>query len=112
MKTEQTLTLEETEQSLAEPALYLKVCTGSTDNVKPELVLEAFCQFHGLPYEPLGFQIHRLEVYAKADEIPVKGEKERQAYQLSLDNWKKKCLQQGVSFPVFLPLGGLGEDIK
>lgn len=109
---EQTLTLEETEQSLAEPALYLKVCTGSTDNVKPELVLEAFCQFHGLPYEPLGFQIHRLEVYAKADEIPVKGEKERQAYQLSLDNWKKKCLQQGVSFPVFLPLGGLGEDIK
>lgn len=109
---EQTLTLEETEQSLAEPALYLKVCTGSTDNIKPELVLEAFCQFHGLPYEPLDFQIHRLEVYAKADEIPVKGEKERQAYQLSLDNWKKKCLQQGVSFPVFLPLGGLGEDIK
>lgn len=109
---EQTLTLEETEQSLAEPALYLKVCTGSTDNVKPELVLEAFCQFHGLPYEPLGFQIHRLEVYAKADEIPVKGEKERQEYQLSIDNWKKKCLQQGVSFPVFLPLGELGEDIK
>ena len=108
----QTLTLEETEQSFAEPALYLKVCTGSADNVKPELALEAFCQFYGLPYESLGFQIHRLEVYAKANEIPVKGEKERQEYQLSIDNWKKKCLQQGVSFPVFLPLGELGEDIK
>lgn len=102
----------ESEQSLEIPALYLKVCTGSSDNVKPELVLEAFCQFHGLSYEPLGFHIHRLEVYVKADEIPVKGEKERQDYQLFLDNWKKKCLQQGIAFPVFLTLGELGEDIE
>lgn len=108
----QFLEQEETIHSLSVPALYLKVCTGSADNVKPELVLEAFCQFHGLPYEPFGLQIHRLEVYAKADEIPVKGEKERQQYQQFLDHWKKKCLQQGRPFPVFLTLGELGEEME
>ena len=47
------------------PYFYLKVCTGSTDNVKPELVLEAFYAFLGLTYEPMAFQIERIDVYAK-----------------------------------------------
>ena len=47
------------------PYFYLKVCTGSTDNVKPELVLEAFYEFLGLTYEPMAFQIERIDVYAK-----------------------------------------------
>lgn len=45
------------------PVFYLKVCTGSTDNVKPELVLEAFYQSVGLVLDPLSIQIHRLDVY-------------------------------------------------
>lgn len=45
------------------PVFYLKVCTGSTDNVKPELVLEAFYQSMGLVLDPLSIQIHRLDVY-------------------------------------------------
>ncbi len=49
------------------PYFYLKVCTGSTDNVKPELVLEAFYRFLELDYQENAFQIHRLDVYA-ADE--------------------------------------------
>lgn len=93
------------------PALFLKACTGSTNNVKPELILEAFCRFHGLPYNSLGFQIHRLEVYAKADEIPVKGEKERSGYQRYLDMEKKRYQQKGEKFPEFIALGMLGEDI-
>ncbi len=49
------------------PVFYLKVCTGSTDNVKPELVLEAFYEFLGSMFDASLFQVHRLEVYA-ADE--------------------------------------------
>ena len=94
------------------PALFLQVCTGSSDNVKPELVLESFCRFYDLPYDPLGFQIHRLEVYAKADDIPVKGEQERRKYQSYLNHQKKLCQQKGREFPQFLTLGQLGKNIE
>lgn len=63
------------------PVFYLKVCTGSTDNLKPELVLQAFYEFLSLEYQEFAFQIHRLDVYAQDE-------------------------KQG-----FLPLGALGEDI-
>ena len=63
--------------------LFLKVCTGSRDNVKPELVLEALCRFCGIPFHSLMFKVHRLEVYAKA-----------------------------ADGSGFLTLGELGEDIK
>ena len=101
-----------TENGIEEiPALFLKACTGSTDNVKPELILEAFCRFHNLPYDCLGFQIHRLEVYAKSKEVPVKGEKERSDYQRYLDKEKKRYQREGKTFPEFIALGMLGKDI-
>ncbi len=46
-----------------QPAFYLKVCTGSKDNVKPELVLEAFFKYLDLEYNPYAVQIHRKDVY-------------------------------------------------
>ncbi len=49
------------------PVFYLKVCTGSTDNLKPELVLLAFYEFLSLSYEEFAFQIHRVDVYAKKE---------------------------------------------
>lgn len=55
------------------PAFFLKLCTGSTDNVKPELVLQAFfdyCRKQGIcsyEFHPLEVQIHRLEVYTRND---------------------------------------------
>ncbi len=94
------------------PSLFLRVSTGSNDNVKPELVLEAFCHFHGISYDALAFQVHRLEVYAKADEIPVKGEKERKAYEAFLVKQRQSYQKEGKEFPQFLPLGELGWDIK
>ncbi|MCI9446232.1 MAG: DUF2344 domain-containing protein [Lachnospiraceae bacterium] len=100
----------ETTSSCA-PALFLKVCTGSSDNIKPELALEAFCRFQGIPYEAFSFQIHRLEVYAKADEIPVKGEHERKSYQAYLDKQRKAYEKKGEAFPQFLTLGELGRDV-
>ena len=46
------------------PAFYLNLCTGSTDNVKPELVVEALFNHMGLEYNPSAIQIHRIDVYA------------------------------------------------
>lgn len=45
------------------PAFYLNVCTGSTDNVKPEMVMEAFFTAFGLEFDPYALQIHRKDVY-------------------------------------------------
>lgn len=42
---------------------FLRLCTGSTDNIKPELVLSDFYRFLGKEYDPFNMQIHRLEVY-------------------------------------------------
>lgn len=48
--------------------LYLLLSTGSVDNIKPELVLEAMCRFQGLEYQKLAFQIHRLETYMRNED--------------------------------------------
>lgn len=92
-------------------AFFLKVCTGSSTNIKPELVLEAFYRFCNLDYEPLAFQIHRLEVYASSSEIPVKGEKERAEYEEKLKIMKSEYKKNRLEFPAFFTLGELGEDI-
>lgn len=49
------------------PVFTMQVSTGSTDNIKPEFVLESIYKNCGLEYEPLAIQIHRQDVYA-ADE--------------------------------------------
>lgn len=46
------------------PSCYLRVACGSSLNLKPDLVMEAFCQWCGIDYPPFAFQIHRLETYA------------------------------------------------
>lgn len=50
------------------PSFYLMVSTGSTDNVKPEMVVEALFNAMGLSYEPEAIQIHRRDVYAAAED--------------------------------------------
>ena len=45
-------------------SLILRVSAGSADNIKPELVMEAFARFLGCEaVEELKFQIHRLDMY-------------------------------------------------
>ena len=61
----------------AQPGFFMSVCTGSTDNIKPELVLQAFsdyCRVHpeynlkfDFIFEPMEMQIHRKEVYARTN---------------------------------------------
>lgn len=50
-------------QVKGKPAFYLKVSTGSSDNIKPELVLEHFYKYLGRELQPFTFQTHRHDVY-------------------------------------------------
>lgn len=50
------------------PEFFLKVSTGSVDNIKPELVLSSIYEKLGLEYNENAIQIHRVEVYAKEEE--------------------------------------------
>ncbi len=44
--------------------VYMQLATGSVNNLKPELVMEAFSQYLKEEYREAAFQVHRLEVYA------------------------------------------------
>ena len=57
----------EVKENEGKPVFEMLVSTGSTDNIKPEFVLEAIYKSCGLGYEPLAIQIHRQEVYARDD---------------------------------------------
>ncbi len=47
---------------------YVKLSTGSTDNVKPELFLTAFFKHMGLEFDETDYQIHRLDVYCRIED--------------------------------------------
>ncbi len=47
--------------------IFMKVVTGSSENLKPQLVMEAFCRYLGYEYKPEGFLYHRLETYLEKD---------------------------------------------
>ena len=49
------------------PNIYCQLTAGSVLNIKPELVMQALCQFVDTPYDPLDYQIHRLEMYGDAN---------------------------------------------
>lgn len=46
------------------PSFYLNLCTGSSDNLKPELVLESLFLAMEIAYDANAIQIHRRDVYA------------------------------------------------
>ncbi len=50
------------EEKESKPVFYLRVSTGSTDNIKPELVLSELFKRSGQEYNENAIQIHRLEV--------------------------------------------------
>ena len=47
--------------------IYMKLVTGSSENLKPQLVMEAFCNYLGYDYNPYAFHYHRLETYLEKD---------------------------------------------
>ena len=44
--------------------VFMQVATGSVENLKPEVVMQALCQYLGVDTERVSFSHHRLEVYA------------------------------------------------
>lgn len=53
------------EMHATEDGIYLFLATGSEQNLKPDLVTEAFINFIGKSPEEMPFHIHRMEVYAQ-----------------------------------------------
>lgn len=43
--------------------VFLKLANGSTNHLKPELVMESFCKAYGIPYQESALQFHRMEAY-------------------------------------------------
>lgn len=56
------------EEREGKPVFYLKLCTGSSDNLKPELVLESLFAAMGIDYDSNAIQIHRIDVYARKED--------------------------------------------
>lgn len=54
-------------EDFREEGIFMKLVTGSAENLKPQLVMEAFCRYLGYEYNPAGFQYHRLETYLEKD---------------------------------------------
>lgn len=68
--------------------IYMQVATGSVQNLKPELVLQAFYEAEGMLWDELTFQVHRIQTYAAKD-VPEDG-----------------------TVPRLIPLEDLGEEIE
>ncbi len=45
--------------------VYMQVATGSVENLKPEVVMQALCQYLDVDTESVAFWHHRLDVYAE-----------------------------------------------
>lgn len=52
------------EAELREGGLFLKLAAGSVQNLKPDLVMEAFMKYAEIEDEEIAFAFHRLEMYA------------------------------------------------
>lgn len=58
----------EVKEEQGQPVFYLRVSTGSVDNVKPELILSSIYESCDLSYEENAIQIHRIETYARNED--------------------------------------------
>ncbi|MCI6676982.1 MAG: TIGR03936 family radical SAM-associated protein [Clostridiales bacterium] len=48
--------------------IFLKTATGSVQNLKPELVIEAFYEYSQIEWNPFAIQVHRLETYSEKED--------------------------------------------
>ncbi|MBQ7635838.1 MAG: DUF2344 domain-containing protein [Lachnospiraceae bacterium] len=53
--------------------IYVKLCAGNENHIRPELLMKAFHSYTGIEYDQYEYQVHRLEAYALKDEelIPI-----------------------------------------
>lgn len=50
---------------IEETSIFLKLATGSVENLKPEFVMETFCKQMGASFHPFSLLICRLDMYAQ-----------------------------------------------
>lgn len=48
--------------------VYLQLAAGSANNLKPDLVMEAFYQYIGEEYKAFSYQYHRYDLYAEGEQ--------------------------------------------
>lgn len=53
------------DRSAESPVIFLKLSAGSVNNLKPELVMQAFYEFMGLEYEPFAIEVKRMEIFGE-----------------------------------------------
>lgn len=51
------------ELKLMDEGIYMLLASGSKDNLKPEVVISAMCDFAGIEYSSYDYRMHRLETY-------------------------------------------------
>ena len=49
---------------IRDEGVFMRVATGSVENLKPEVVMQAFAGYLGVDLDSVSFSHHRLEVYA------------------------------------------------
>ncbi|MCI8668203.1 MAG: DUF2344 domain-containing protein [Lachnospiraceae bacterium] len=49
------------------PVIFMKLSAGSVNNLKPELVMQAFYAFIGSEFDPFAIEVKRLELYGAAE---------------------------------------------
>ena len=52
--------------SVEDNTIFMRLSSGSANNLKPELVLEAYSNFRNKEFKSIAFQIQREEIYAEA----------------------------------------------
>lgn len=50
--------------SVKDEVISMQLATGSVNNLKPELVMEAFAGFLGTKWKPFALEVNRVEIYA------------------------------------------------
>lgn len=50
--------------SMKDDVIFMQLAAGSVENLKPDLVMQAFCEYAGISQENITFSYHRLEMYA------------------------------------------------
>lgn len=52
---------------IRDEGVFMKLAAGSEENLKPALVIQAFCEFAGREFQESDFHFHRLELYARSE---------------------------------------------
>ncbi len=76
----------------------MQLATGSVINVKPDLVMEAFCAYIGKEFNPYAFQLHRMETYGNIADTGMSMEEMIEAVALGKEIKRelKPLLQIGI----------------